>query len=462
VGDKVVVLSASRSTALFWALPSDSSSIVSNHHACVGQEGVVLSDSVESGSVFPPYKVGFPDGKHWWFSKEELQLKQTSPQADPQLAGSGGAGASEHRRPIGATLLECISSSSQAGAANAADASGGGDEVGSSGHGGDQPAPAPAAPAATRFGTNNPLDQPFATAQDAAPSDVRVMMSQLYFGKFDAGAAMVTFDPNQIRLDIGLDNGLVYLNVSKLSEFEVDKELGTLCMWGFWGDDCRSLTGKLKDAYQPLPASRYVPESSIFMQYDKGQFPRSGWPSEILKLNSKFGDVIKFTTGHKGRENRMWYTSAPGTAPPASAGSSGSSGSSGTAPSASASNVSRASHTELVRAVNLRKAAGLMQKQIAAAVGMSDGMLSCWMHGKLPPSTEGIVDAKVAGFLAVAAGAAAAAGAVAAAASAASAASAAQELKNLKRPAPALPAAPRKKAKATPKPEDVVIDLDSD
>jgi hypothetical protein len=100
-----------------------------------------------------------------------------------------------------------------------------------------------------------------------------------------------------------------------------------------------------------------------------------------------------------------------------------------------------------------------MQKQLAAAVGMSDGMLSCWMHGKLPPSTEGIVDAKVAGFLAVAAGAAAAAGAVAAAASAASAA---QELKNLKRPAPALPAAPRKKAKATPKPEDVVIDLDSD
>jgi DNA-binding transcriptional regulator YiaG len=281
-------------------------------------------------------------------------------------------------------------------------------------------------------------------------------MSQLYFGKFDAGAAMVTFDRNQIRLDIGLDNGLVYLNVSKLSEFEVDKELGTLCMWGFWGDDCRSLTGKLKDAYQPLPASRYVPESSIFMQYDKGQFPRAGWPSEILKLNSKFGDVIKFTSGHKGRENRMWYTSAPGTAPPASAGSSGSSGSSGTAPSASASNVSRASHTELVRAVNLRKAAGLMQKQLAAAVGTSDAMLSCWMHGKLPPSTEGIVDAKVAGFLAVAAGAAAAAGAVAAAASAA------QELKNLKRPAPALPAAPRKKAKATPKPEDVVIDLDSD
>ena len=144
------------------------------------------------------------------------------------------------------------------------------------------------------------------------------------------------------------------------------------------------------------------------------------------------------------------FGSAPGTAPPASAGSSG------TAPSASASNVSRASHKELVRAVSLRKAAGLMQKQLAAAVGMSDAMISCWINGKLPTGTEGNVDAKIAGYLASTAGAAAAAGAVAAAASAA------QELKNLKRPAPALAAAPRKKAKATPKPEDVVIDLDSD
>ena len=320
VGDKVFVLSASGSSALFWA-SLGSSSCVSDHHACVGQEGVLLSVGIESGSAFPPYKVGFPDGKHWWFSKEELQLKQTSPQADRQLAGSAGAGASEHRRPIGATLLECISSSSQAGAANAADASGGGDGVGSSGLGGDQPAPAPAAPdwapMASRFGTSNPIDRPIATR---------------------------------------------------------------VCTFG----------------------------------------------------------------------------TAPGTAPPASAGSSGSSGSSGTAPSASASNVSRASHKELVRAVSLRKAAGLMQKQLAAAVGMSDAMISCWINGKLPTGTEGNVDAKIAGYLASTAGAAAAAGAVAAAASAA------QELKNLKRPAPALAAAPRKKAKATPKPEDVVIDLDSD
>ena len=159
-----------------------------------------------------------------------------------------------------------------------------------------------------------------------------------------------------------------------------------------------------------------------------------------------------------------------------------------------------------MRAVSLRKAAGLMQKQLAAAVGMSDSMISYWMNGKLPTGTEGNVDAKIADYLASAAGAAPAAGAVTAAASAA------QELKNLKRPAPALAAAPRftqffggqdpfsvlfgqqanggfaaggpgahvafstaggpgmggmggaprKKAKATPKPEDVVIDLDSD
>jgi hypothetical protein len=57
----------------------------------VGQEGVVLSDSVESGSVFPPYKVGFPDGKHWWFSKEELQLKQKENQNKQQKLVVDGA-----------------------------------------------------------------------------------------------------------------------------------------------------------------------------------------------------------------------------------------------------------------------------------------------------------------------------------------------------------------------------------
>jgi hypothetical protein len=68
-------------------------------------------------------------------------------------------------------------------------------------------------------------------------------------------------------------------------------------MWGMWD---LPFAAELNSAYQPF-LSQMEKEASIFMQFNKADFPRSSWPSDILKVHPKFAQVINFTSGHKGR-----------------------------------------------------------------------------------------------------------------------------------------------------------------
>ncbi|KOO25560.1 sentrin-specific protease 7 [Chrysochromulina tobinii] len=129
------------------------------------------------------------------------------------------------------------------------------------------------------------------------------MMSQVYIGTFDAGAAEVKFDSKRITFMLGKptpgSNSYVYahLAVTALKRFEVDKDRGTLCMWGMWD---LHFADELNGAYMPF-LSHMDAEASIFMQFNKADFPRSSWPSDILKVHPKFAQLIHFTSGHMGR-----------------------------------------------------------------------------------------------------------------------------------------------------------------
>jgi hypothetical protein len=129
------------------------------------------------------------------------------------------------------------------------------------------------------------------------------MMPQVYIGTFDAGAAEVKFDSKRITFMLGNptpgSSSYVYavLAVAALNRFEVNKDRGTLCMWGVWD---LPFADELNGAYMPF-LGHMDAEASIFMQFNKADFPRISWPSDILKLHPKFAQVIKFTTGHMGR-----------------------------------------------------------------------------------------------------------------------------------------------------------------
>ena len=172
------------------------------------------------------------------------------------------------------------------------------------------PAPEPA-PAAAR-----PAVDKIEKVQDVDPDDVIVMMSQVYIGTFDAGAAEVKFDSKRITFMLGNPTPgsnlymIAHLVVTSLNRFEVDKASGTLCMWGMFD---LPFADELNGDYQPF-LSQIEAEASIFMQFNKADFPRTSWPSDILKMHPKFSQVLKFTTGHMGRVGRPLAAHAPAAA----------------------------------------------------------------------------------------------------------------------------------------------------
>jgi len=147
------------------------------------------------------------------------------------------------------------------------------------------------------------VDRLIEKAQDVDPDDVIVIMSQVYIGTFDAGAAEVKFDSKRITFMLGNptpgSNSYVYahLTIAALNRFEVVKDRGTLCMWGMWD---LPYADELNGYYAPF-LSHMDAEASIFMQFNKADFPRTSWPSDILKVHPKFAQLIHFTSGHMGR-----------------------------------------------------------------------------------------------------------------------------------------------------------------
>jgi len=142
-------------------------------------------------------------------------------------------------------------------------------------------------------------DPPIAAAQDIDPGPIEVTMRRVLIGKFDAGATIVCFKDRKITFipgnPVSSEAGypMIVLPVSAMTRMEVDKQAGTLCLWGHWDLPFGSAFGKL---WMPF-IDHDDPESSIYMEFT----PNCRWPSEILCLSDVYKAKTAFTSGHRGR-----------------------------------------------------------------------------------------------------------------------------------------------------------------
>jgi hypothetical protein len=153
-----------------------------------------------------------------------------------------------------------------------------------------------------------------ASSQDLDPNPLSVRMKRIFIGTFDCGAAEVTFEKGKIRW---FPNNpvpregfpLISLDADAMSVFEVDKARGSLCLRGMW-----ELPYIDSGQYAPF-LSTEEPESSIFMEYYKEDYPMergTSWPSKIMEQHPKYRNMFRPVEGHRGRrENRVRDPSAP-------------------------------------------------------------------------------------------------------------------------------------------------------